>query len=176
MDTLTTTPSERKCQECFPPEDPETVRGASVFLAGSIEMGKAIDWQSSLTSQLADLAVTIFNPRRTYWNPDWPQDIDFEPFRRQVEWEMKYLEQCDVIALYLQPGTLSPISLLELGMHAASGKVVVCCKEGFWRRGNVQVVCRRYDIPLVETMEELQAEVRTRLVKILEERKTTATG
>ena len=37
--------SERKCQEVLPPVWPKTVLGPSVFLAGSIEMGKAVDWQ-----------------------------------------------------------------------------------------------------------------------------------
>ncbi len=40
-----------------------------IFLAGSIEMGKAVDWQTELTNKLADLdKVTILNPRRDDWN------------------------------------------------------------------------------------------------------------
>ncbi|MEM7798371.1 MAG: nucleoside 2-deoxyribosyltransferase domain-containing protein, partial [Chloroflexota bacterium] len=36
----------------------------SIFLAGSIEMDKAEDWQSRLTASLSDLDLVIFNPRR----------------------------------------------------------------------------------------------------------------
>ncbi len=69
---------------------------------------------------------------------------------------MDHLGKADVIALYLAPGTQSPISLMELGLHANGGKLVVCCPDGFWRKGNVQIVCARWGIPLVESMEELE--------------------
>jgi hypothetical protein len=143
----------------------------SVFLAGSIEMGKARDWQTKLKDCLSDMGVTVLNPRRSDWHKEWPQDPAFGPFKQQVDWEMDLLEIADVIALYFQPGTMSPISLLELGLHAASGKVVVCCPKEFWRRGNVEIVCMRYGLTLVETEEELVSETRKRLQKCLDERK-----
>ena len=43
----------------------------------------------------------------------------------------------------------------ELGLYARSGKLKVCCPEGFWRRGNVEVVCRRYHVPLFSSLDEL---------------------
>jgi hypothetical protein len=146
----------------------------SVFLAGSIEMGKARLWQDEMTKNLSDLPVAVLNPRREDWNKEWKQETDFKPFREQVDWEMDYLNDVDVIALYFEPGTMSPISLLELGLHAASGKVIVCCPEGFWRKGNVQIVCIRYNLELVETMEELLVKTRERLVQLIEERKSKA--
>jgi len=146
----------------------------SVFLAGSIEMGKAKLWQDEMTRNLSDLPVAVLNPRREDWNQEWKQETDFKPFREQVDWEMDYLNDVDVIALYFQPGTMSPISLLELGLHAASGKVIICCPEGFWRNGNVKIVAIRYNLELVETMEELVAKTRERLVKLVDEKKAKA--
>jgi Nucleoside 2-deoxyribosyltransferase like len=147
---------------------------ASVFLAGSIEMGKALLWQDAMTKELSDLPVAVLNPRRSDWNTEWKQTEDFGPFRQQVDWEMDYLNDVDVIALYFQPNTMSPISLLELGLHAESGKVIVCCPEGFWRRGNVQIVCMRYNLEMVETMEELIAKTRQRLEKCVAEKEANA--
>ncbi|KIW02477.1 uncharacterized protein PV09_06282 [Verruconis gallopava] len=162
-------PADAKAQACLPPVWPQ-IRGPSVFLAGSIEMGKAVDWQTELTSALAHMPVTILNPRRVDWDQGWEQDISNKEFKEQVDWEMDHLNKADVIALYFQPGTYSPISLLELGMHAADSsidgkgkKLVVCCPEGFWRRGNVQIVCHRYGIELVETREELIEKVKEKL-------------
>ena len=150
-----------KCEEiignatvCKPPVWPQ-IKSTSIFLAGSIEMGKAVDWQSAVTNALSYLPITVLNPRRDDWDNSWEQDISNAQFKEQVDWEMDHLSKADVIALFLQPGTMSPISLMELGMHAADGKMVVCCPPGYWRRGNVQVVCQRYGIPLVETQEEL---------------------
>jgi len=54
----------------------------------------------------------------------------------------------------LDPATQSPISLLELGLYANSGKLTVICPDGFYRKGNVEVVCALYDIPLFNNINE----------------------
>jgi hypothetical protein len=129
-------------------------------------MGKAKDWQSELTTALANMQVTVLNPRCDDWDPDWKQDILNKPFKDQVDWEMNYLDNADVIALYLQPGTLSPISLLELGLYVKEKKkqMVVCCPDGFRRRGNVQIVCERYGTSFVDTQEDLISKFKERLL------------
>jgi hypothetical protein len=131
------------------PTDCDPVKnGVTVFLAGSIEMGVAEDWQTKIANDLEDIPVTLFNPRRDSWDPTWEQSINNPEFRYQVTWEMNMLELADIIFLYLLPETKSPISLLELGKHADSGKMIVCCPDGFWRKGNVEIVCARHGIPL----------------------------
>ena len=72
------------------------------------------------------------------------------------------MDAADIIAVYLHTGTESPTSLLELGMFARSGKVVVACPEGFKRRGNVQVACERLGIEMVDDLEELAKRLRRR--------------
>lgn len=125
----------------------------AVFLAGSIEMGAAEDWQATLTAAigdaLGDRAPVVLNPRRDAWDASWRQSIDEPRFREQVEWELDALDRADAIAMWLAPETKAPISLLELGLHARGGKLVVGCPDGYWRRGNVEVVCARHAIPLV---------------------------
>src|SRR4051812_5042107 len=121
----------------------------SVFLAGSIEMGTAEDWQAAAERALADLPVAVLNPRRDAWDASWEQSIGNPLFRGQVEWELEGLERASVVAMYFAPPTQAPVTLLELGLLARSGKLVVCCPAGYWRRGNVEVVCARYGVPLV---------------------------
>jgi hypothetical protein len=142
---------------------PPAGRTPSVFLAGSIEMGAAEEWQARLTHALKDLDVLVLNPRRDEWDASWVQSITDPQFREQVEWELAGLERATVVAMYFAPATKAPVTLLELGLTARAGKVVVCCPEGYWRRGNVEVVCARYDLPLVASLDELAAEVRARL-------------
>lgn len=132
----------------------------AVFLAGSIEMGSAVNWQESVEQALLDMNIVILNPRRDAWDASWVQSIDNPSFREQVEWELAGLERADVVAMYFAPATQAPITLLELGLVARARKAIVCCPDGFWRKGNVQVVCRRYGIPLVESMIEFTTSIR----------------
>lgn len=123
-----------------------------VFLAGSIEMGAAEDWQRLAEEALSDCEVTIFNPRRDDWDSSWEQRIHNPEFNHQVNWEMDRLEEADHILMYFAPNTKSPISLLELGLHAKDEKLIVVCPDGFWRKGNVEIVCRREGIWLYESL------------------------
>ena len=134
-----------------------------IFLAGSIDMGKSEDWQARVAKELNDQQVVLLNPRRLDWNPAWRAEADEPEFRRQVEWELNALEQADIIVMYLVPGSQSPISLLELGLYARSGKLLIACPEGFWRKGNVDITAERYNIPVYDSLEELIAATRTQL-------------
>lgn len=129
-----------------------------IFLAGSIEMGKAIDWQSELSEKLSHgrKPLIICNPRRDDWDSSLPQEIDNKQFNEQVTWELDYIEKADLVVFYFDPNTMSPITLLELGLCAGLGKrVVVYCPEPFWRKGNVDIVCERYGFSVVESMDDL---------------------
>lgn len=141
-----------------PPMAPENEhslgRPFSIFLAGSIEMGKAEDWQTAVEKQLSEYPVDIYNPRRDDWDSSWEQKIENEQFRGQVLWELNSLQRADCILMYLSPGTMSPISLLELGLFAKSGKLIVVCPEGFWRKGNVDIVCAKYHIWRYDSLNE----------------------
>lgn len=118
----------------------------TLFLAGSIEMGKAELWQDKVCEELKDIDGVIFNPRRDEWDSSWEQNIDNPEFKKQVDWELKHLELADSILFYFQPGTKCPITLLELGLHLTNfdQRCYVVCPEGFWRKGNVDITCARY--------------------------------
>jgi hypothetical protein len=125
------------------------------FLAGSIDDGQAETWQRSFVEALGPSDCVILNPRRTHRNSKIEQKLSSPEFRGQVEWELDSQEAADFILMYLAPGTKAPIALMELGLFAKSGKLLVCCPEGFWRRGNVEVICARYQIPAVEKFQDL---------------------
>lgn len=134
-------------------EDPTEL---TVFLAGSIEMGTAVDWQTYITNELKDTSVVLYNPRRDDWDASWEQTIDNPQFNEQVTWELEHLEKSQLIVIYFDPNTKSPISLLELGLFASEvAPVLVCCPEGFYRKGNVDIVCDRYDVAQVDTLDEI---------------------
>ena len=129
-------------------------REPMVFLAGSIEMGEAEDWQDEVIKEFKNAKVTFLNPRRNDWDSSWEQSIENEQFREQVEWELNGLEYANIIFLYFHPDTKAPISLLELGLHANSdARLIVCCPDGFYRKGNVDIVCDQYNLVCLDTLE-----------------------
>ena len=135
-----------------------------VFLAGTIDNGKSIDWQYSLISNILiynlkenddtdfdeDFSLKdliIYNPRVTNWNPN-PTNEDIE---KQILWEQEHLEDSDIIIMNILPDSKSPISLLELGLYGPEGKMIVFCSEDFYRFTNIKLTCERYNIPLVKS-------------------------
>lgn len=143
----------------------------SVFLAGSIEMGVAEDWQGEVVRELGYLDVLVLNPRRGDWDSSWVQDIGNPQFREQVEWELRALEDADIILLCLVAGTQSPISLLEFGIYVKSApeKLVVYCPEGFWRKGNIDVTAAFYGVDVVDNKDEMIEVLKGRLLEMIGE-------
>lgn len=138
-----------------PHDIPNNDARPKIFLGGSIDMGSAEDWQAWVEGELINHDVIILNPRRGDWDPSWEPVSTNPNFRQQVEWELSALEQADVIIMYFAPTSQSPISLLELGLYAREGKLMVVCPQGFWRKGNVDIVCQHYGIPIYDTLQEL---------------------
>jgi Nucleoside 2-deoxyribosyltransferase like len=134
-----------------------------VFLAGTIDMGESVNWQADVENRLSDLDGYIFNPLRDYFDPSVIQSIHNPLFKEQVMWELTGLEFADIILMYFLPGSKSPISLLELGLNASSGKMIVYCPPGFWRKGNVDIVCEMYNIPVYVSVEDAINAVRSKI-------------
>lgn len=144
-----------------PPSYPSLKDTKSVFLAGSIEMGAAPDWQKEFIDMFgrsfgpahSSDSWTILNPRRPDWDASWKQEISDPQFYQQVEWELSYLEKANHIVFYFAEDTISPISLLELGKFSSRGNALVITHQRFQRKGNVDIFCHRYNIPKFYNME-----------------------
>jgi len=159
-------PHESKCNVVYAPQ-PYTKTQPIVFLSGTIHYNSSTDWRGYLSSALSHLPITILNPHRSDWDSSWKEDINFLPFKEQVNWELGGMEAADVLAVYFGTNTEAPITLMELGLAAREKgkKCVVACVEGYKRKGNVQVVCDRYGIEVIKDEEELAQAV---LVKLKE--------
>lgn len=129
----------------------------TVFLAGSIEMGTAEDWQSQVEQEFSDYddkVLTLLNPRRDEFEADADQSPENEYFSGQVLWELNGMEAANYILMYFHPDTKAPITLMELGLHVDTDKLIVVCPDGYWRKGNVQIVCEAFDVPVYNTLQE----------------------
>lgn len=149
----------------YPPNDAHSFTHlVNIFLAGSIDMGNSYDWQKDVEEEFkSNNLVHLFNPRRKDWDSSWVQDINHPKFYEQVNWELDMLEHCHIIYMFIGSKTQSPISLLELGLFAKTGKLIVCCGDEFWRKGNVDIVCQRFNIPIFENFETSMVELKRRI-------------
>ena len=134
-----------------PPQEVIADKQIVVFLAGSIEMGAAKEWQQlaidlfdSMIPEAKKADYLLLNPRRSDWDSSWKQEIDNPQFYGQVKWELNGLQLADHIIIYFDPATKSPVSLLELG--AFHNKAIVICPQGFWRKGNVDIFCSAFNV------------------------------
>lgn len=145
-----------------PNELPDNLRRedlTTIFLAGSIEMGKAERWQDRLIKALDYRDNLIFfNPRRADWDNSWKQDpTPGTQFHEQVTWELDHIQSADIAVFYFDPETQSPITLLELGVAISDTwqQTIVCCPDGYFRKGNVVLTCARFNVPVVNSFDEL---------------------
>lgn len=143
---------------------------SSVFLAGSIEMGKAVDWQSELISKLSHLNINVFNPRRKDWDSSLAQSFDNPQFREQVEWELHHMEQSDIVIFYFDPDTMSPITLFELGLNISQSDksdyndhLIVYCPEKYFRKGNIDIITNWYGIEQVYSIDAIVDAIEQRI-------------
>lgn len=134
------------------PADADTLGCTRIFLAGTIDMGNSRDWQAEMVEYFSSQPgkYILFNPRQENWNGGADGEMDY-----QVRWELSHLEQADIIVMVILGSSSSPITLLEMGLHARSGKLLVLCEPEFYRYDNVRITCDYYDIPLFSQMGEL---------------------
>ena len=132
--------------------EPSDLRGwTTVFLAGTIDNGASEDWQQTVAGKLAgrDRQYLLYTPRQEDWHPEHEGEMEY-----QVNWELEHMEKADFILMNFLPGSQSPITLLELGLHTRSGKLLVVCTPGFYRYDNVRITCERYGVPVFESLGE----------------------
>lgn len=140
--------------EELPPEVAADRSFTKIFLAGTIDMGNSRDWQMELYDKFSSMdgRYVLFNPRQEHWDASRPGEMDY-----QVRWELDHLEQADMIVMYILGTSKSPISLLEMGLHARGGKMHVVCEPDFYRYDNVRITCDYYGVPLYGSIDEFMA-------------------
>lgn len=131
----------------------------TIFLGGTIDMGKSINWQRNISEHLKDFDITILNPRRDDFDESQKQSISNDYFKEQVNWELDGLDISDLIIINLLEDSFSPISMIEIGLYIKENKnMFICCPEKFWRKGNIEVLVDRYpeNVTLFDDFYEMQ--------------------
>ncbi len=130
------------------------LQGFSVFLAGAIDMGSAVNWQSYVINELSDIDnLVIVNPRRPNFTPDTLDE--------QIHWELNALEQVDRIMMWFPKNAKAPISFFEAGLYLQSEKLFVGAEDEFYRRRNLEITCARYGVILWDTLDGLISAIKS---------------
>lgn len=135
----------------------------TIFLAGAIDQGQAVDWQAKVARALDEFDILILNPRRDDWDPSWDQTADNPEFRQQVDWELDAQAAADMVIFVFTKDSKAPITFLEFGLFAPTKDAVVCAEEGFYRQGNLDIVAERYRVPMYHDLDEMVGDLQTTL-------------
>jgi nucleoside 2-deoxyribosyltransferase len=137
--------------------------GHSFFLAGSVSRHSTANWREYVMTAFADTDFVFYNPERSDWDENWKETVSDKKFAAQVQWEMDAMEKADTIIINFLPGSPSAVTMMEMGLFAASGKLMVCCPDDFWKCGNVQMVCQKFQVPFFRTMDGLIDSIKNRI-------------
>ncbi len=135
--------------------------GFSVFLSGSVA---GDDWRAALMKKLEDKGIIFLDPRSDDYGSLKLTEGD-PKFREQVTWEQDGLEKASVIVMYFNRNSEAPISLLEFGLFARSGRMIMRCPLGYKHKGYVDILCERFGVAQVSTLEEIADAVLDRYSK-----------
>lgn len=142
-----------------PDKEPPRVQSAfGVFLAGAIDMGAAVDWQSWIIAALEGRSLLhLFNPRREAFTPDTLDE--------QIAWELDALNRAEVVLMWFPASAKAPVAMLETGLFMQSGKLVIGAEPGFYRRRNLEMTCDYFNVRLCDSLGMLAGMVVHRYAK-----------
>lgn len=165
-------------QIIFPPERPIFTIASSnpvkefyskyltIFLGGTIEMGNSYNWQKDITENIKNVFgerddIYIFNPRRLDFDKDQEQSINNEYFNTQVNWELDYLDLCQIRIFNFEPNTLSPISIGEFTQYGLTkpDSILLRCDDEYKRKGNIEIMSERFGIKNNGSFRELKKQL-----------------
>jgi hypothetical protein len=111
-----------------------------------------------MARNLADLPLTILNPRRR----NFPMN-DPTAAAAQIAWEHRHLRKAGAVLFWFPSETLCPITLYELGAWSMSAKpLFVGTHPDYQRRLDVEIQTRlaRPEVRVVSSLNDLAQQVR----------------
>lgn len=120
----------------------------TIFLAGAIDMGAAVDWQAYVIDKLQDKRCILFNPRRA--TAFTPAMLD-----EQIEWELDAMTHADAILMWFPKDSKAPVAMFETGLFLESGKLYLGVEPGFYRARNLELTSQYFSRRIFGSLDEL---------------------
>lgn len=154
------------------PDEAKIFKNIKLFLAGGVS---CYDWQSIIMEKLFDDSesknhdylcnVIVFNPRRQKFSKDIKEEIE-----KQSIWRYNKLKESDIIAFWFSKGSLSPVSLYELGKwgNSTNKSIIIGIEEEYEKRNDIEIQTKlsRPDIKIVYDLNDFYYNIITEIKKI----------
>lgn len=136
-----------------------------LFLGGTIDNGSSRDWQKEVLSELTEFdELVVLNPRKDSWDPNTPNDpTPGSAMHDQVMWEIEAQKASRLKLYHFEDGSMSPITLMELGAFGRFDNTIVSCSPKYFRYANVAIMSGFKDIPMATSLEEAKVMIKDRL-------------
>lgn len=118
-----------------------------LFLAGSMDLDKVLSWRQEFINCFFETYHFLDPTNKLHGS------LTNTQMKSHILWELEALELADIVVLNLLPKAKSPISLVELGLYAKSGKLIVICPENFYQKRYVKTLCEYYKVPLYSSLD-----------------------
>ena len=126
------------------PQDKECI-----FLAGSMAAKSEVNWRQTISTNLQE-KYHFIDP--TNPNHDVLNDAQM---REHIKWEFDGMKRADYIIMNFLRDSLSPISLVELGMNINNEKLIVICPKEFYKWRYIDTLCKEHNTPIFNQLEEI---------------------
>jgi len=132
---------------------PDEEAERAIFLGGAIGVDAGRDWQAEAAVYIASAGLNALDPRPEGWDRAWRQGQDDVRLVERPTWELAGLERSACALIFLPAAARVPASLLDVGLCVGWGKrIVIAAEPGYWRRGDLEVIARRYAVPLYASL------------------------
>jgi hypothetical protein len=120
--------------------------GIKIFLAGSIDQPEQNNWRDQAINHIEhswfnspenNSSITVYSPRRA-------EEWSFELENEQAAWDTSMLAMVDYVVLHLTGETISPVSLLELGIFLTHPKLHLSIDDSYTRKHVVELYYTYY--------------------------------
>lgn len=132
------------------PQDKECI-----FLAGSMVGSMVGSMAARLDVNWRQTVADNFQEKYHLLDPTNHNRLEDLEIREHIKWELKGMEKSDYIIMNFLPNSLSPISMVELGMYIATNKLIVVCPKEFYKWRYIDTLCKEHNTPIFNELEEL---------------------
>lgn len=120
-----------------------------IFLAGSMAKEPEVNWRQTVIDNLEE-NYHFLDPTNSNHN-----SLSDAEMHEHVMWEFEGMRIADYILINFISDSLSPISLVELGLHTATDKLIVVCPKEFYKWSYIETLCKEHNTPIFNRLEEV---------------------